>query len=168
MLQLRAILRDDDWERGDGSGQTDSNNNGNERGAVACMCRAGLWGKVRRGIEQDRATEEGTAPSAPARASAHSRRVLDSTCVAPYLSRELTAVLFVCVSGGTYSSVQSLLREEFKSVFRLYDTIGDVELDCLMIRSVHSWKLFFSVVYNTSCWPFGSFPIIHFSSVPKS
>ena len=37
-------------------------------------------------------------------------------------------------------------------------------LDCLMIWSVHSLKLNFSVVHNTSC-QFGFFPINHFSSV---
>ena len=36
-----------------------------------------------------------------------------------------------------------------------------------LIWPVHCWKLFFSVVYNTS-WHFGSFPINHFPSVPKS
>ena len=46
-------------------------------------------------------------------------------------------VVFVCVSVGTYSSVQSLVPEEFKSIFRLYGKIGDVILVCLMIWSVH-------------------------------
>ena len=38
------------------------------------------------GSEQDKAREEGTASSAPARASAHNRRVFASlhSCVAPY------------------------------------------------------------------------------------
>ena len=99
-LKLRAILRDDDWERGGGSGRTVSEANGNERGAVACMCTAGDLGKVRGGSEQDKAREEGTAPSAPARASAHRRRVLVSLdpCVVLYLSLELIDVCcFVCV-----------------------------------------------------------------------
>ena len=99
-MQLRAILRDDDWERGDGSGRTASRANGNGLGAAACMCTTGVLGKVRGGSEQDRAREEGTAPSAPARASAHKRRVfvsLDSTCVVPYPSLELIDVFFLCV-----------------------------------------------------------------------
>ena len=64
------------------------------------MCTAGDLGKVRGGSEQGKAREEGTAPSAPARASAHKRRVfvfLDYTCVVPYFSLELIDVLFLCV-----------------------------------------------------------------------
>ena len=55
--------------------------------------------KVRGGSEQDRAREEGTAPSVPARASAHKRRVfvsLDFCCVIPYYSLELINVLIMC------------------------------------------------------------------------
>ena len=85
---------------GNGSGRTASKGNGNERGAAACMCTAGVLGKVSGGSEQDRAREEGTAPSAPAGASAHKRRVfvsLYSCCVVPYYSLELIDVLFLCV-----------------------------------------------------------------------
>ena len=98
-LQLRAILRDDDWERGDGSGRTASKANGNERGAAACMCTAGNLEKVMRGSEQDKARGKKTAPSAPARDSAHQRRVfvsLNYSCVDPYFSLELIDVLFLC------------------------------------------------------------------------
>ena len=85
--------------RGDGSGRTASEANGNERGAAASMCTAGILRKVSRGSEQDTAREEGTAPSAPARASAHKRRVfvsLDYICDVPYFSLELIDVLFLC------------------------------------------------------------------------
>ena len=58
-----------------GSGKTASEANGNNRGAAEYMCTAGDLGKVRGGSEQDKARKEGTAPSAPARASAHERRV---------------------------------------------------------------------------------------------
>ena len=56
-------------------------------------------GKARGGSEQDRTREEGTAPSAPARASAHKRRVFVSldSCIVPYFSLELIDVLFLCV-----------------------------------------------------------------------
>ena len=42
------------------------------------MCTAVVLRKVRGGSEQDRARKEGTAPSAPSRASAHKRRVIGS------------------------------------------------------------------------------------------
>ena len=64
------------------------------------MCTAGVLGKVRGGSEQDRTSEEGTAPSAPARVSAHKRRSFISLvfcCVVPYYSLELIDVLFLCV-----------------------------------------------------------------------
>ena len=93
------MLRNDDWERGDGSGRTARGANGNERGAAACMCTAGDLGEVRGRSEQDNVREEGTAPSAQASASAHKKRVfvfLDS-CVRDS-SLELIYVLFVaCV-----------------------------------------------------------------------
>ena len=99
-LQLRAILRDDDWERRDGCGRTTREANGNEREPAACMCTAGDLGKVRGGSEQGKAREEGTAPSAPGRASAHKRRVFVSLdfCVVTYFSlEELIDVLsFLC------------------------------------------------------------------------
>ena len=84
----------------DGGGRTASKANGNERGAAICMCTAGVSGKVRGGSEQDRTREKGTAPSAPARASAHKRHVffsLDFCCVVPCYSLELIDVLFLCV-----------------------------------------------------------------------
>ena len=87
-------------ERGDGSGRTASKANGNDRGAAACMCTAGVLRKVKGRSEQNRARKEGTAPSAPARASAHKRRVfvsLDFCVVVPYYSLELIDVLFLCV-----------------------------------------------------------------------
>ena len=63
------------------------------------MCTAGDLGKVRGGSEQDKAREEGTAPSAPARAPAHKRRVLVflDSCVVTYFSLVLIDVLlFLC------------------------------------------------------------------------
>ena len=45
-------------QRGDCCGRTAGEANGNERGGAECMCIAGDLGKVRRGIEQDRAREE--------------------------------------------------------------------------------------------------------------
>ena len=64
------------------------------------MCTAEGLRKVGGGSEQDRAREEGTVPSAPARASAHKRRVfvsLDFCWLVPYYSLELIDVLFLCV-----------------------------------------------------------------------
>ena len=101
-------MRDDDWERGDGRGRTASEASGHER-AAACMCTAGNVGKVRGGSERNKSREEGTAPSAPAQASAHKTRVIVPLdfCVVSYFSLELIDVLlFLCAYQVVRTKVQ--------------------------------------------------------------
>ena len=73
------------------------------------MCSAGDLDKVKGGSGQDRARDEGTAPSARARASAHKRRVFVflGFCVVPYFSSELLdfGVVLVCASIWWYVQI---------------------------------------------------------------
>ena len=121
-LQLRAILRDDAWERGDGSGRTASKANGNERGAATCMCTAGVWGRsgeeASRTEQSRRETPLPRQHEPPLTKGAYSFLLILVVLFHTTLQGFFCVVFVLCIRWYVQFSIVSLVPEKFKSIFR--------------------------------------------------